>query len=46
MACIIGDWETLIGKALLTDVTCYPPILLVHGDADAVVPVEQMYRTA
>jgi phospholipase/carboxylesterase len=43
-ACIIGYSGTIIGKGPLTGITCHPPILLVHGDADEVLPVEQMHR--
>ncbi len=43
MAAIIGYSGMLVGEELLADaVKSRPPVLLVHGDADDVVPVEAL----
>jgi phospholipase/carboxylesterase len=43
-ACLVGFSGALIGGERLKDeITCRPPILLVHGDADPVVPVEALF---
>ena len=43
-AAILGYSGALLGgTGLDTQMRCRPPILLIHGDADGVVPIEAMY---
>jgi len=43
-AVIIGFSGALIGAELLREISCRPPVLLIHGDADPVLPVEHMHQ--
>ena len=43
-ACIVGFSGALVGGDRLKDeITVRPPVLLIHGDADPVVPIEAMF---
>jgi phospholipase/carboxylesterase len=43
LAGIVGFSGAMLGAASLKDeITSRPPVLLVHGDADPVVPVESL----
>jgi phospholipase/carboxylesterase len=43
LAGIVGFSGALMGAELLSETSLRPPILLVHGDADPVLPVAQMH---
>ncbi|MCW5751580.1 MAG: prolyl oligopeptidase family serine peptidase [Alphaproteobacteria bacterium] len=44
---IVGFSGALVGgDALAGEVSCRPPVLLIHGDADPVVPVQAMFSAA
>ncbi len=44
MACILGFSGALLGAATLAaDARSRPPVMLIHGDADDVVPVEALF---
>ena len=44
---ILGYSGALIGgKRLKAEITSHPPIRLIHGDADEIVPIEAMYAAA
>lgn len=46
-ACVIGYSGAMVGPELLTDeIRCYPPVLLIHGDRDDVVPFHAMAPAA
>lgn len=45
-AAIVGYSGALIGAERLSEMSCHPPVLLIHGDADPVLPVEQMHAAA
>jgi len=45
-AAIVGFSGALIGAEMLSQISCRPPVLLIHGDADPVLPVEQMHQAA
>jgi phospholipase/carboxylesterase len=45
--CIVGFSGALIGGDRLADeIVSRPPVLLIHGDADDLVPVEAMFGAA
>jgi phospholipase/carboxylesterase len=42
-ACVLGYSGALVGAAQLAEeITCRPPVLLVHGEADEIVPVQAL----
>jgi phospholipase/carboxylesterase len=42
-ACVLGYSGALIGaEELAAEITCKPPVLLIHGEADEVVPVQAL----
>jgi len=45
-AAIVGFSGALLGAEMLSQISCRPPVLLIHGDADPVLPVEQMHQAA
>ena len=46
-ACIVGFSGALIGGDQLKDeIVSRPPVLLIHGDADEMVPIEAMFGAA
>jgi phospholipase/carboxylesterase len=47
LACIVGFSGALIGgDQLKEEIVSRPPVLLIHGDADDLVPVEAMFGAA
>lgn len=47
MACILGFSGALLGAATLPgEARSRPPVMLIHGDADDVVPVEALFDAA
>jgi phospholipase/carboxylesterase len=42
-AAIVGYSGMLVGEEHLADVTAKPPVLLIHGDQDEVIPVQAMF---
>lgn len=46
-AAVVGFSGALVDPAGLADeIACRPPVLLIHGDADPVVPVQALHATA
>ncbi len=45
-AAILGYSGLLVGEEHLDEVTGAPPILLVHGDADQVIPLDALFHSA
>lgn len=45
-AAILGYSGVLVGEDKLDDTSARSPVLLVHGDADQVVPLEALFRSA
>ena len=48
LACILGYSGLLVGPEYLKDVAARPapPVLLVHGDADTVIPVDALFAAS
>jgi phospholipase/carboxylesterase len=46
LAGIVGYAGFLAGPDHLAEITARPPITLIHGDTDRIVPVQAMYATA
>jgi phospholipase/carboxylesterase len=46
-AAIVGFSGALLGAdRLRSEITCRPPVLLLHGDADEIVPVQALFAAA
>lgn len=45
-AALLGFSGLLVGEDRLADVQTRPPVLLVHGDADQVIPLDALFRSA
>lgn len=43
-AAIVGYSGTLVGEEHLSEVTTKPPVLLIHGDQDEVIPVQALFH--
>jgi phospholipase/carboxylesterase len=43
-AAIVGYSGTLVGEEHLSEVTAKPPVLLIHGDQDEVIPVQALFH--
>jgi phospholipase/carboxylesterase len=43
-AAIVGYSGTLVGEEHLAEVTAKPPVLLIHGDQDEVIPVQALFH--
>ena len=45
-ACVVGLSGVIAGaQALATEIACRPPVMLVHGDSDEVIPVGAIHLT-